>query len=70
MTYVKKHRVRKPKDLLVMSLRNLLVGQYLIVTPKTLVNIQDRIDEFRKSRQDLRFAVIPDSGTRKIKRIA
>lgn len=70
MTYVRRKRIRKPKDLLVLALRDLLVGEDVICTSQTHEAIKDRVDAFYQSRKDLRFAQIKEGPTMKIKRVA
>lgn len=71
MTYFKKRYTKKPKDILTIALRNLLQSEYLIVTPRTYANVQDRLSEFTRTRKDLRIATIHErDGVKKIKRVA
>ena len=70
MTYARRKRTTKPKDILILALRNLLVSQEITCTPQTYDKIKDRVDAFCQSRKDLRFAQITWGNIRKIKRIA
>ena len=64
----KEHRQRKPKDILVLALKNLWVGEELICTASGYSRMKERVDAFSRSRQDLRLAVIPWGAIRKIRR--
>lgn len=66
----KEHRQRKPKDILVIALRNLLQKEELICTARTYANIQDRVDAFSSANQDRRFQTFSWGGIRKIRRVA
>ena len=71
MTYVKRRFKRRPKDPLVIALRNLLQGEELLCTSKTYANIKDRVEAFRESRKDvIRIETMPYGPVmRKIRRV-
>lgn len=70
MIHRKKASPRKPKDYLVITLRNLLQGQEILCTSHTFENIKDRVNEFSQSRKDLEFKVFSWGGIKKIRRVA
>jgi hypothetical protein len=73
MTYVPRRRrpaTRRPKDILVLALRNLWAGDELICTPRTHRNIKDRIDVWSKSQPERRIAIIHAAPITKIRRVA
>jgi hypothetical protein len=71
MTYVKRRFKRRPKDVLVIALRNLLQGEYLLCTQRTYTNIKDKVEAFRESRKDvIRIETTPYGPVmRKIRRV-
>ena len=61
----------RPKDILVLALRNLWVGEELLCTAKSYEANKGRIDRFRQSRSsDMRIEIIPNGVIRKIRRVA
>lgn len=69
--YIKRRTFRRrPKDILSLALRNLLVGEHLTVTQKSYDSIRDRYEAFKQSRQDLKFQVVPNGVVKRIRRVA
>lgn len=63
--------IRSSSCLLCLALKNLLQEEYLICTPRTYANVQERMSEFMRTRKDLRIATIHErDGVKKIKRVA
>ena len=71
MTYVpRRHRSnRKPKDILVIALRNLWPGEEILCTSRTGENVRSRVDVFCQSRRDLRIEMISYGPVKKIRRV-
>ena len=72
MTFHKRRQFRRrPKDVLVIALRNLLQSEELLCTQRTYTNIKDRLEAFRESRKDvIRIETVPYGPTmRKIRRV-
>jgi hypothetical protein len=59
-----------PKDILFLTLKNLLVGEGLFFTKRTYGNIKDRVEDFKRSRKDLRIESRPWGAVVNIKRVA
>jgi hypothetical protein len=81
MTYIRRKRnlTKKPKDQVLIALNNLASGSYvngiwvgdqLLCTEHTFKNIEERLDAFKKERQDRRMAVVPRGVIRYIRRVA
>lgn len=68
MKHRKEHKRYKTRDILVLALKNLRVGEELICTASGYSRMKERVDAFSRSRQDLRLAVIPWGAIRKIRR--
>ena len=66
----RKQFVRKPKDVLGITLRNLSVGEEVFCTSKTYDAIKDRVHEFTQARQDRRWSILQWGSIKKIKRTA
>ena len=50
MTYVRRKRfTRKPKDILALTLKNLLVDEGFFCSKRTYDNIRDRVETFKRS---------------------
>ena len=64
----KDHRQHKPKDVLVLALKNLWVGEELSCTAWSYARIKDRLDAFSISHDYMSIAVIPKGNIRKIRR--
>jgi hypothetical protein len=71
MKHRKQATPRKPKDILEIALRNLVIGDGgLFCTAQTFANIRSRIDEFSSSHQDRKINTFSLRGLKQIRRIA
>jgi hypothetical protein len=71
MTYVKRKRfTRKPKDILLLALRNLWIGEELICTRKSYEAMMDRIKQITESFTERRYGIIRHGAIWKIWRTA
>jgi hypothetical protein len=78
MTYVRRKRfTRKPKDILLLSIRNLGVrkdldedGECLICTQRSYESMMDRIKQITESFTERRYGIIRHGATWKIWRTA
>jgi hypothetical protein len=62
---------RKPKGMVEVALRNLVIGDGgLFCTSRTYANIRSRIDDFSRSHQDRRITITPFRGVKMIRRVA
>jgi hypothetical protein len=62
---------RRPKNILVMALRNLVIGDGGIsCTKRTYSNIMDRVEDFKRSRKDLRIESRPWGAMVNTRRVA
>lgn len=66
----RKQFVRKPKDILEMTLRNMVVGDDVVCTLKTYEAIKDRVNNYSLSHSDRRLAIMQWGGVKKLKRAA
>lgn len=55
-------------DILFQALKELKVGEEILVSLRGFRNIRDRFQEFRNTNRMIRFVVRPDSGFQKITR--
>ena len=61
---------RKPKDILEMTLRNMVVGDEVVCTLKTYEAIKDRVNNYSLLHSDRRLAIMQWGGVKKLKRAA
>ena len=66
----KKHSLHKSKDILILTLKNLLVGEGFFFSKRTYDKIRDRIDDFKRSRLNCKYMIRPWGAVVNIKRIA
>ncbi len=66
----KKHSLHKPKGILVLTLKNLLVGDGFFCTKRTYDNIRGRIETFKRSCAKDRFVTRPWGAVVNIKKAA
>lgn len=65
----RKPSFRRPKDILLITLRNLFQGDEIFCTNRTYDAIKSRVRDFSESQQDRRMATIPCEGITKIRRV-
>jgi len=71
MTYIRRKRfTRKPKDILLLALRNLWIGEELICTRKSYESMMDRIKQITESFTERRYGIIRHGAIWKIWRTA
>jgi hypothetical protein len=61
--------MKRPRDILVLALRNLHVGEELLCTSRTYTQIAPRIEAFKQTYPTCRFNVLQRDGVKHIKRI-
>jgi hypothetical protein len=66
----KKHGKHKPKDILALTLKNLLVDEGFFCTNRTYDKIRDRIDAFKRSCLKGKYVTRPWGAVVNIKRVA
>jgi hypothetical protein len=60
----------KPKDIVEIALKNLVIGDGgIFCTSRTYANVKERIREFSNSHRDRTIKIISYGGIRKIKRV-
>jgi hypothetical protein len=71
MRHRKQATPRKPKDVLEIALRNLVIGDGgLFCTAQTYANVRSRIEDFTPAHQDRKITTFPLRGLKHIRRIA
>jgi len=66
----RKHAEHKPKDVLILTLKSLLVGEGFFCTKRTFDNIRDRIDAFKRLCVKSKYVIRPWGAAVNVKRIA
>jgi len=71
MAYVRSRRSRNDtKDVLGLALKTLHIGEELVCTNKSYLDIHDKIEAFRQYRGDVKIAVITHGNLRTIRRVS
>jgi hypothetical protein len=66
----RKHVEHKAKDVLVLTLKNLSIGEGIFFTKRTYDNIRDRIEAFKRSSLKFKLITRPWGAVVNIKRVA
>jgi len=65
----RKHVEHKAKDVLVLALKNLLIGEGFFCSKRTYDKIKDRVEDFKRSSVKAKYGTRPWGAVVNIKRV-
>jgi hypothetical protein len=66
----RKHGKHKTKEILVLTLKSLMVGEGFFCTKRTYDNIRDRVEDFKRTRTKEKYGSRPWGAVVNVRRVA